>query len=446
MEQTKIHPVDEKLSFGKLLIYGLQHVLAMYSGAVAVPLILASAIHLDTEQLIYLINADLFTCGVATLIQTLGVGPKVGAKLPIVQGCTFGAVTTMIMIGGQHGLQGIYGSIIVAGFLTFIFSTYFSKMLRFFPPVVTGTVITIIGLSLLPVAVNWIGGGNPKAPDFCDPGKIYMALLVLLIVLICYRCFTGFISNIAVLLGLVLGTVVAAFFGFTDFSVVGKAAAFGVTTPFHFGMPIFDPASIFAMTVVMMVVMTETTGDVMAIGEIVDKKVDENVLSRALRADGFSTMLGGIFNAFPYTAFAQNVGLVSLTGVRSRFVVAMAGVILMVLGLFPKLAAIVACIPNSVLGGAGIAMFGMVAASGIKTLSKVDFDHSYNMMIVAVSIGIALIPLGVPTFYNKFPVWAQLFMKSGITVGSVTAILLNIILNGMPKTDKKEEVARKEYL
>lgn len=446
MEQTKIHPVDEKLSFGKLLIYGLQHVLAMYSGAVAVPLILASAIHLDTEQLIYLINADLFTCGVATLIQTLGVGPKVGAKLPIVQGCTFGAVTTMIMIGGQHGLQGIYGSIIVAGFLTFIFSTYFSKMLRFFPPVVTGTVITIIGLSLLPVAVNWIGGGNPKAPDFCDPEKIYMALLVLLIVLICYRSFTGFISNIAVLLGLVLGTVVAAFFGFTDFSVVGKAAAFGVTTPFHFGMPIFDPASIFAMTVVMMVVMTETTGDVMAIGEIVDKKVDENVLSRALRADGFSTMLGGIFNAFPYTAFAQNVGLVSLTGVRSRFVVAMAGVILMVLGLFPKLAAIVACIPNSVLGGAGIAMFGMVAASGIKTLSKVDFDHSYNMMIVAVSIGIALIPLGVPTFYNKFPVWAQLFMKSGITVGSVTAILLNIILNGMPKTDKKEEVARKEYL
>jgi len=446
MEQTKIHPVDEKLSFGKLLIYGLQHVLAMYSGAVAVPLILASAIHLETEQLIYLINADLFTCGVATLIQTLGVGPKIGSKLPIVQGCTFGAVTTMIMIGGQHGLQGIYGSIIVAGFLTFILSSYFSKMLRFFPPVVTGTVITIIGLSLLPVAVNWVGGGNPKAPDFCDPSKIYMGVMVLSIVLICYRCFTGFISNIAVLLGLIIGTVIAMLLGFTDFSAVAKAEAFGITTPFHFGMPIFDPASIFAMTIVMLVVMTETTGDVIAIGEIVDKKVDKKTLSRALRADGFSTMLGGIFNAFPYTAFAQNVGLVSLTGVRSRFVVAMAGVILMVLGLFPKLAAVVACIPNSVLGGAGIAMFGMVAASGIKTLSKVDFDHSYNMMIVAVSIGIALIPLGVPAFYSKFPIWVQLFMKSGITVGSVTAIVLNIVLNGVPSEKKKEDVARTEYL
>ena len=446
MEQARIHPVDEKLPFAKLLICGLQHVLAMYSGAVAVPLVLASAIHLSTEQLIYLINADLFTCGVATLIQTLGVGPKLGSKLPIVQGCTFGAVTTMIMIGSEHGLQGIYGSVIAAGFITFLLSGYFSKMLRFFPPVVTGTVITIIGLSLLPVAVNWVGGLNPAAPDYCDPSKIYMAAAVLAIILICYRCFTGFISNIAVLLGLIIGTILAALFGMADFSAVGSAASMGITTPFHFGMPVFDPASIFAMTVVMIVVMTETTGDVMAIGEIVDKKIDENILSRALRADGFSTMLGGIFNAFPYTAFAQNVGLVSLTGIRSRFVVATAGGILMLLGLFPKLAAVVACIPNPVLGGAGIAMFGMVAASGIKTLSKVDFEHGYNMMIVAVSIGIALIPLGMPAFYSKFPLWAQLFLKSGITVGSVMAVLLNIILNGVPKKPEKDEVSHTTYL
>jgi len=444
MKQETIHPVDEKPSLMKMLVYGFQHVLAMYSGAVAVPLVLASAIHLDKEQLIYLINADLFTCGIATLIQTLGLGPKIGSKLPIVQGCTFGAVTTMIMIGGAHGLRGIYGSAMVAGLVTFVISTYFSKMLRFFPPVVTGSVITIMGISLLPVAVMWAGGGNPAAPEYCDPSLIFLAAIVLAIVLFFYRCFTGFWSNIAVLLGLVSGTFIAIPLGLTDFSSVGQAAFFGVTTPFAFGWPIFDPASIFAMTIVMLVTMAETTGDVMAVGEIVDKPINETLLAKALRADGFSTILGGIFNAFPYTAFAQNIGLISLTGVRSRFVVAMAGCLLMVLGLFPKMAAVVASIPNSVLGGAGVAMFGMVAASGIKTLSKVDFDDSYNMMVVAISIGVALIPVAMPTFYNKFPEWSQLILNSGITVGSVMAVVLNAILNGAEKNTT--EIAQKEYL
>jgi len=247
-----------------------------------------------------------------------------------------------------------------------------------------------------------------------------------------------------VLLGLVSGTFIAIPLGLTDFSSVGQAAFFGVTTPFAFGWPIFDPASIFAMTIVMLVTMAETTGDVMAVGEIVDKPINETLLAKALRADGFSTILGGVFNAFPYTAFAQNIGLISLTGVRSRFVVAMAGCLLMVLGLFPKMAAVVASIPNSVLGGAGVAMFGMVAASGIKTLSKVDFDDSYNMMVVAISIGVALIPVAMPTFYNKFPEWSQLILNSGITVGSVMAVVLNAILNGAEKNTT--EIAQKEYL
>jgi uric acid transporter len=449
VEQQKIHPVDEKLPAWQLFVYGLQHVLAMYSGAVAVPLILAGALHLDKETLIYIINADLFTCGVATVIQTLSCGPYIGSKLPIMQGCTFAAVTPMIMIGsgaggGLAGLQTVYGSVIVAGAICFLVSKYFSKMLRYFPPVVTGTVVTIIGLSLMPVAVMWIGGGNPTAKDFCDPSHIALSLLVLCIILFFYRTFKGFWSNISVLMGLIIGTVAALALGLVDFSSVGAAGFIGITTPFAFGIPIFDPASIFAMTVVMLVVMAETTGDVIAISEIVDKPVKEGILANALRADGFSTMLGGFLNAFPYTAFAQNIGLVSLTGVRSRFVVATGGLILMVLGLIPKLAAIVACVPNSVLGGAGIAMFGMVAASGIKTLSKIDFDESCNMMIVAVSIGIALIPVGVPDFYAKFPAWSQLILKSGITIGSVVAIVLNVILNGAKKQDPK--LAPREYL
>ncbi|MBQ3863888.1 nucleobase:cation symporter-2 family protein [Schwartzia succinivorans] len=434
MQSSKVHPVDKKLPFWQLLIYGFQHVLAMYSGAVAVPLVLAGAIHLDVEHLIYLINADLFTCGIATLVQTLSMGPYIGSKLPIVQGCTFTAVTPMILIansagGGAEGLRVVYGSVIVAGLICFITANYFSKLLRFFPPVVTGAVITIIGLTLMPVAVGWIAGVNPAAPDYAAPMNIMIALLVLVLILFLYRVSSGFIGHIAVLLGLIFGTVVAALLGYVDFSAVGQAASLGITTPFAFGMPVFEPVSCIAMTLVMLVTMAETTGDVIAVGKIVNKPTDEEILCKALRADGFSTALGGILNAFPYTAFAQNIGLVSITGVRSRYVVAMGGVILMILGLLPKLAAVVACIPNMVLGGAGLAMFGMVAASGIQALSKVNFVGNCNMMVIAVSVAVALIPIGAPTFYSKFPTGVQLICTSGITIGSITAILLNLILN-----------------
>ena len=443
MEKT--HPVNEMLPLSKLFVYGLQHVLAMYAGAVAVPLIVANALGLTSEQLIYLINADLFTCGIATIIQTVGLG-NMGVKIPMIQGVTFAAVTPMILIGQAHGLTGIYGSIIVAGIITYLVSPYFSSLLRFFPPVVTGTIITIIGVTLMPVAVRWAGGGNPAASDFASAPHILLALVTLALVLFFYRFFQGFISNIAVLLGLLCGTILAGFFDMVNFSKVGDAAWLGITTPFAFGYPTFDAASIAAMVLVMLVVMTETTGDCIAVGEIVEKKITKEDLSRCLRADGFSTILGGIFNSFPYTAFAQNVGLVALTRVKSRFVVTAAGCILILLGLLPKLAAVIAAIPLPVLGGAGIAMFGMVAASGLKTLSRVEFDGTQNIMVVAVSLGVGMITLAVPNFYHNFPAWAQVILHSGITAGSIAAIVLNLLLNGVASEEKDLEAGKNKYL
>ena len=443
MEKT--HPVNEMLPLSKLFVYGLQHVLAMYAGAVAVPLIVANALGLSSEQLIYLINADLFTCGIATIIQTVGFG-NMGVKIPMIQGVTFAAVTPMILIGQAHGLTGIYGSIIVAGIITYLVSPYFSSLLRFFPPVVTGTIITIIGVTLMPVAVRWAGGGNPAASDFASAPYILLALVTLALVLFFYRFFQGFISNIAVLLGLLCGTILAGFFDMVNFSKVGDAAWLGITTPFAFGYPTFDAASIAAMVLVMLVVMTETTGDCIAVGEIVEKKITKEDLSRCLRADGFSTILGGIFNSFPYTAFAQNVGLVALTRVKSRFVVTAAGCILILLGLLPKLAAVIAAIPLPVLGGAGIAMFGMVAASGLKTLSRVEFDGTQNIMVVAVSLGVGMITLAVPNFYHNFPAWAQVILHSGITAGSIAAIVLNLLLNGVASEEKDLEAGQNKYL
>jgi NCS2 family nucleobase:cation symporter-2 len=423
-----VHPVDEVLPPGRLAVFGFQHVLAMYAGAVAVPLILATAIGLPKEDLVYLINADLFTCGVATLIQAVGFW-KVGMRLPIIQGVTFAAVTPMVLIGQSGGLPAIYGSVIVAGIVTFLVSPYFSKLLRLFPPVVTGSIITIIGLSLLPVAVTWAGGGDPTAGNFGAPGNIALALAVLLVILLIYRFFGGFVSRIAVLLGLVVGTTVATVLGITDFGRVGEAAFFGVTTPFHFGLPTFGFAAILSMVLVMLVTMVETTGNAVAVGEIVEKPICEDNLTAGLRADGLSTALGGILNAFPYTAYAQNVGLVRLTDIKSRWVVAAAGGFLILLGLFPKLAAVVAAIPLPVLGGAGFALFGTVAATGIRTLSRVDFDRYANLVIVAVSLAVGLIPVASPTFYSAFPSGIQIVLNSGITAGSLTAIILNVAFN-----------------
>jgi NCS2 family nucleobase:cation symporter-2 len=430
--QPKIHPVDQMLPKGQLFAYGLQHVMAMYAGCVAVPLIIANAIGLSKEQLIYLINADLFTVGIATIVQALGVF-NMGVQLPVVQGVSFAAVTPMILIGKAQGITGIFGATIAAGLITYLISPYFSRLIRFFPPVVTGTIITLIGVSLLPVAVRWAGGGVPAAPGFGSMPNIVLAFTVLILTIIFYRFGKGFWSNIAVLLGLTVGTMIAWALGMTNFSQVMTAPWMDIVTPFTFGMPTFEITSIISLTLAMLVIMTETTGDIIAVGEIVGKPAKQQDLVRGLRADGFATILGGIMNTFPYSAYAQNVGLVSLTGVRSRFVVVVAGMIFVVLGLFPKAAAVVASIPLPVLGGAGIAMFGMVAASGIRSLSKVSFDGNQNAMIVAISIGVGLIPLAVPNFYHKFPAWAQLILHSGITIGSLIAIILNLCFNELGK-------------
>lgn len=425
---SAVHPVDEILPVQNMIAFGLQHVLSMYAGIVAVPLVLASALGLPRSDVVLIIGASFFMCGIATLIQTLGF-KGFGAKLPIVQGTTFASVATMILIGKEAGLPGIYGAVIAGGLFTVLAAPYFSKLLRFFPPVVAGTVITMIGISLLPVAIKWAGGGVPTLPGFGSPSNLALAAITLLIVLLVTRFGGGFLGRVAVLLGLVLGTIVAAVIGKADFSGVGQAAWFGFSGPFHFGTPTFELVPVLSMIIVMLVVMVETTADLLAIGEVSGKEVDSKMVANGLRADGLSTALGGIFNAFPFTAFAQNVGLVRFTGIKSRFVVAVAGVILMMLGFLPKLSALVSAIPLPVLGGAGLVLFGSVAAAGIQTLAKVNLSDTRNLIIVAVSVALGVIPTTVPNFYAQLPEQARLFLDSGITAASLSAILLNILFN-----------------
>jgi len=416
----------------KLAVYGFQHVLAFYAGAVIVPILLASAIGLSTEQLIHLINADLFTCGIASIIQAAGFW-KIGVRLPLLQGVTFTAVSPMIAIGlaaggGTEGLLHIYGAVIVAGLFTLFLAPYFSRLIRFFPPVVTGSVITIIGIALLPVAaLDVVGGGSNPQPT--NGQHLAYAIGTLVLIVLMQRFFRGFLATVAVLAGLVVGTLVAWALGDATFSAVGGSPWLGVTTPFYFGWPKFAVAAIISMIVVMVITAVETTGDVFATGEIVDKRITRDDIARALRADGLATTIGGILNSFPYTCFAENVGLVRLTRIKSRWVVVAAGVIMIVLGVLPKVAAIVAGIPPPVLGGAALAMFATVAVVGIQTLSRVDFHDHRNVVIVATSVGLALLVTAQPDVAKAVPPWAQIVLGSGITIGSLTAILLNVVFH-----------------
>ena len=424
-------PEDENLGLGANLAYGLQHVLTMYGGIVAVPLILGQAAGLGPADIGLLIAASLFAGGLATLLQTLGL-PFFGCQLPLVQGVSFAGVATMGAIlssEGGGGLPGVLGAVMAASLIGFLITPVFSRITKFFPPLVTGIVITTIGLTLMPVAARWVMGGNSKSPEFGSMANIGLAALTFGIVLVLSKLGSAAISRLSILLAMVIGTLIAWSLGMADFSKVLDGPLVAFPEPFHFGMPTFHIAAILSMCIVIMVTLVETSADILAVGEIIDTKVDSKRLGNGLRADMASSILAPIFGSFTQSAFAQNVGLVAVTGVKSRYVVATGGVILVVLGLLPIMGRVIAAVPTSVLGGAGIVLFGTVAASGIRTLSKVDYRNNMNLIIVAASLGFGMIPIAAPTFYDHFPNWFETIFHSGISSAAIMAILLNLTFN-----------------
>ncbi|MGT2461867.1 nucleobase:cation symporter-2 family protein [Sinomonas atrocyanea] len=422
-------PEDTKLPIGTAFAYGFQHVLTMYGGIIAPPLIIGSAAGLKGPDLALLITACLFIGGLATLLQTLGI-KWFGSQLPLVQGTSFASVATLLaIVNGGGGLPAVFGSVMAASVIGLVVAPFFAQIIHFFPPVVTGVVITTIGLSLVPVAAGWALGGNAKAPDYGSMANIGLMALTLVIIMVLSKLGSGMISRLSILLAIVIGTVIAAILGKADFSQVANGPIFAFPDPFHFGLPTFPPAGIISMVIVVLVILTETTADILAVAEVTGARVDSKRIANGLRADMLSSAVSPIFNGFTQSAFAQNVGLVAVTGIKSRFAVAAGGGVLMILGLLPVLGRVVAAIPMPVLGGAGIVLFGTVAASGIRTLSKVDYRDNMNLIIVATSIGFGLIPVVSPTFYASFPSWFQVIFDSGISSAAIMAVLLNIIFN-----------------
>ncbi|QKQ84237.1 purine permease [Escherichia coli O157:H7] len=450
--------VDRILSPGKLIILGLQHVLVMYAGAVAVPLMIGDRLGLSKEAIAMLISSDLFCCGIVTLLQCIGIGRFMGIRLPVIMSVTFAAVTPMIAIGMNPdiGLLGIFGATIAAGFITTLLAQLIGRLMPLFPPLVTGVVITSIGLSIIQVGIDWAAGGKGN-PQYGNPVYLGISFAVLIFILLITRYAKGFMSNVAVLLGIVFGFLLSWMMNEVNLSGLHDASWFAIVTPMSFGMPIFDPVSILTMTAVLIIVFIESMGMFLALGEIVGRKLSSHDIIRGLRVDGVGTMIGGTFNSFPHTSFSQNVGLVSVTRVHSRWVCISSGIILILFGMVPKMAVLVASIPQFVLGGAGLVMFGMVPkmavlvasipqfvlggaglvmfgmvlATGIRILSRCNYTtNRYNLYIVAISLGVGMTPTLSHDFFSKLPAVLQPLLHSGIMLATLSAVVLNVFFNG----------------
>lgn len=436
---SQYNPEDERLGVGANFLYGLQHVLTMYGGIVAVPLIIGQAAGLEALEIGILIASGLFIGGIATLLQSIGV-PFLGAKLPIVQGVSFANVATLLAIISSSGLEGaspeekmraVIGAVLVAAAVGLVIAPLVARLIRFFPAVVTGTVIAVTGLSLMRVAGDWVMGGASAeaAGTYGNARNIALAGITLGIVLLLSKVRVAVISRMSVLIGIIAGTIIAIPFGMVRFEDLGDSAIMALPNPFMFGMPTFSVGASLSMLVVVLVIMVETTAMILALGEIIGTKVDQRRIANGLRADMVSSVLSPILNSFTQSGFAQNIGLVAITRVKSRYVVAAGGAILIVLGLFPVVGSIVALIPSSVLGGAGVVLFGSIASAGIRTLGSVNYDGNLNLVIVAVGVAVGVLPEVTPGLYGDFPPAVQIIFGSGISSAAIFTIILNLLFN-----------------
>lgn len=420
--------VDEKIPMRRMIPLGLQHVLAMYAGAIAVPLVIGGAIGLSNAEIAIVVAADLFVCGIATFLQSFGLTKYVGIRLPVTLGVAFTAVGPLIGIAKKGGIQTMLGSVIAAGIFMLLVAPIFGRLIKLFPKVLVAAIAMTVGITLIPVGFSNIVNGHEGGG--AEPISVFLAIVVVVVVIIFNKYLKGFLQTLSILFAIIIGTIVASIMGLVDFTPVKDAAFFSFVQPFYFGLPKFELSSIITMVIVALAIMIESSGIFIAVSEICSTKIDIKDVVRGLRAEGIATTIGGMFNAFPYTTFAQNMGLLTMTKITSRFVISTAGVIFIILGLLPKFAALATIIPRPVFGAAMILMFSMVIISGISMLKDVDLHDNKNALILAISVGLGAGSSIVPEFYNQFPDWfIQIFGYSGIVMGAISGMLLNIILN-----------------
>jgi len=412
----------------RAMVLGLQHLLAMYSGSILVPMMIGQALGYNSEQLTYLVSTDIFVCGVATFLQ-LQLNKYFGIGLPVVLGVAFQSVAPLTIIGQSHGSGAMFGALIVSGIFVVLVSGIFSKLANYFPAIVTGSVITTIGLTLIPVAIGNMG--NNEANPTLE--SLMLALITVFIILVVNIFTKGFLKSISILLGLVIGTLIASGMGQVNFAPVSQAPLLDIPTVFYFGTPTFEFSSIVMMCIIATVSMVESTGVYLALSDITKDPIDETRLRNGYRAEGLAVLLGGVFNTFPYTGFSQNVGLVKMSGIKTRLPIYYAAGFLVLLGLLPKFGALAQIIPSPVIGGAMIVMFGFVSLQGMQMLARVDFvNNEHNFLIAAVSIAVG-VGFNNSNLFNSLPTAFRMFFSNGIVMASILAVVLNAILNRKKK-------------
>lgn len=424
VETKLIYEVGDNPPLGKKMLFGLQHIFAAFSGIVVVPLVISGALGFDSKMTTSLISASILAAGLATMIQAYGIG-RVGSRVACIMGTDFTFVSPAISVGSTLGMPGIIGATILGSLFEILLSFFIRPLMKLFPPLVTGTVVCLIGLTLLPVSIDWAAGGT-GASDYGSLLNVSIAMLVMIVTLILNRYGKGLVSSASILIGMLVGYLVCIPLGMVDFTPVVEAKWFAIPRLFEYGV-VFDWKAVLAFLPAYFVTTIETVGCLKAIGETSNIEMDDKKIGSGILADGIGSIIGGVVGAFSNTSFSQNVGLISLTKVASKHVAGMAGILLVCLGLLPKLAGVINGIPQPVLGGVGLVMFGMVAAAGIKTLSRVELTDR-NLLIIATSMALGLGVTFRPDFIAQLPEAMKMIFSSGISTGTIVALVLNLLL------------------
>ncbi|KGO15446.1 nucleobase:cation symporter-2 family protein [Clostridium botulinum] len=419
-----MYGVNDKPKILMQILLGLQHIFAAFGGIIVVPIVISAALGFDAKTSTALISSAILAAGVATFIQSRGIG-TIGARVACIMGTDFTFVAPAIAVGGKFGLSGIFGATILGAGIVIILSFFVKPLMKLFPPIVTGTVVSLIGLTLLPVSIDWAAGGAGSA-NYGSLKNISIALFIMIVTLLLNHYGKGLVSSASILIGMVVGYIICIPLGMVDFSSVSQASWVSLPKIFGYGIT-FNLQVLLPFIPAYFVTIIGTVGCLKAITEVSEIKEDEKPITAGVLSDGVGSMLAGVFGALPNTSFSQNIGLIPLTKVASRYVTMMAGILLVILGLFPKFAALINIMPQPVLGGVGIVMFGTVAAAGIQTLSGVKLNNR-NMLIIATSIGLGLGVTFRPEFIAKLPESLKMIFSSGISTGTIVALLLNVIL------------------
>jgi len=431
MSNTDIGTSDQlkdpnyEIPLGPRTALGIQHVLAMFASNVTPSIIIAGAagFAFGGEDMVFLVQMAMLFAGIATLFQTIGFGP-VGARLPVMQGTSFAFVPIMIGIVKTSGIATLFGAVIVAGLFHTFLGSVIGRIRHWFPPLVTGIVITAIGLALLPVGIKYAAGGaaafQMNAPEWGDLSRWGLALVVIFVALGVKFFTRGTMSSAAILIGLIAGYIVGYLTGQVNFGGVAKAAWFAIPQPFKYGVE-FSAYAIIGMCLMSVVSAIETVGDISGIAKGgANREATDKELAGGTYAEG-------LFGGLPNTSFSQNVGLISMTGVMSRSVVTLGALFLVACGLIPKVGAIVAAMPISVLGGGVIVMFGMVVSAGVNMLSDVNWNRR-NMIILAMSLSIGLGLQAVPKSMQHLPDSLEMLMVSGLLPAAAISVILNLLI------------------